>query len=79
MNFSHEAVKKLGGAIRKQRKALGLTHQELSIMAGVGINFIAQIESGKPSAHIGKILDVLHVLGLQLRVEIGKQGIQVSP
>ncbi|MFL5359112.1 helix-turn-helix domain-containing protein [Archangium sp.] len=69
----------LAGAVRRQRKALGLTQQEVSELAGCGPVFIYDLESGrKPTLRLDKLLDVLAVLGLQLTLEPGKQRLRVG-
>jgi y4mF family transcriptional regulator len=69
----------LATAVRKQRKALGLTQQEVSELAGCGPVFIYDLESGrKPTLRLDKLLDVLAVLGLQLALEPGKQRLRVG-
>ena len=68
-------LKKLGAEIKAQRKSLGLNQTDLSQMADVGINLIGQIESGKPSVHFSKLLDVLKSLGMEFRLDYGKNGI----
>lgn len=59
----------IGSLIKSERKARGLTQTQLGELAGTGINFISQIEAGKPTAHIGKVLRVLNVLGFEVKVE----------
>ena len=56
----------LGTAVRQARKAHGLTQAELAGLAGTGPRFISELERGKASAELGKVLDVLAVLGLRL-------------
>lgn len=56
----------LGLAVRQARKAHGLTQAELAGLAGTGPRFISELERGKPGAELGKVLDVLAVLGLRL-------------
>src|SRR3546814_4116591 len=56
----------LGLAVRQARKAHGLTQAELAGLAGPGPRFISELERGKPGAELGKVLDVLAVLGLRL-------------
>ena len=58
----------LGVAVRQARKAHGLTQAELAGLAGTGPRFISELERGKESAELGKVLDVLAVLGLRLLV-----------
>jgi len=68
----------LGSAIRRRRKALHLTQQQLGELAGCGVAFLYLLETGKPTVRMDKVLDVLLVLGLQLRLEPGKAGIAVD-
>jgi y4mF family transcriptional regulator len=69
----------LAGTVRAQRKRLGLTQLELSRLAGCGPVFLYDLERGtKPTLRLDKLVDVLTVLGLELNVELGKQGLRVS-
>ena len=56
----------LGLAVRRARKTHGLTQAGLAGLAGTGPRFISELERGKASAELGKVLDVLAVLGLHL-------------
>jgi len=67
----------LGSAVQKRRKALGLTQQALSQLAGCGVVFVYALENGKPGVRLNKLLDVLSVLGLQLALEPGKSTLRV--
>lgn len=60
--------------IREERKALDLNQTELAEMAGVGINFVSQLEMGKGSVRLDKLLAVLKVLGLEIQLQRGKRG-----
>jgi len=53
-------------AIRNARKAHGLTQAELAGLAGTGVRFVSELERGKPGVELGKLLDVLAVLGLRM-------------
>lgn len=53
----------LGAALRRNRKALGLTQAELALAAGVGLRFVGEVEAGKPSAQLGRVLRLIEVLG----------------
>ena len=56
----------LGAAIRKKRHDVGMRQAELAALAGVGIRFLSELENGKASAAVGKVLLVLRRLGLDL-------------
>lgn len=57
-------TKNLGIFIKKVRKEQQLTQAQLAVAANVGIRFIVDLENGKPTAQIGKVLSVLNALGI---------------
>jgi y4mF family transcriptional regulator len=61
-------VKELGLLVRETRKAQGLTQEQLAATAGVGVRFVRELEQGKESCHLGKVLIVLAMLGIELKV-----------
>jgi HTH-type transcriptional regulator / antitoxin HipB len=61
-------VGQIGAAIRLKRRAIGMRQAELAGLAGVGARFLSEIENGKPSAQIGRVLQVLRRLGLDLSI-----------
>jgi len=65
----------IGKVLRKERKALKLTQQNLGELAGTGLNFVSQLERGKNTARLDKVLAVLTVLGLELKIIRGKKGV----
>lgn len=68
----------LARAIRARRKALKLTQVDLSRLAGCGPDFVYDVEAGKISIRLDKLLDVLGVLGLELVVSQGKDVLRVA-
>ena len=56
----------LGAAVRAARKQLKVTQKELAMTSGTGLRFVIDLERGKPTCHIGKILQVLQALGLRV-------------
>jgi HTH-type transcriptional regulator / antitoxin HipB len=58
----------LGHLVRETRRTLGLTQPKLALSAGVGVRFLVDIEKGKPTAQIGKIMRVLAALGIELQL-----------
>ncbi len=58
----------LGSIIRAARKAQHLRQDELAGAAGVGLRFIVDLEAGKPTAQIGKTLQVLQALGCSIEI-----------
>lgn len=71
-------LKELGKLIQSERKRRCLTQTQLGEISETSINFISQIESGKASAHIGKVFRVIQVLGFELHVLRGSKGIVIS-
>jgi y4mF family transcriptional regulator len=65
----------LAESVRARRKALGLTQVQLADLARCGPVLIYAIESAKTTVRLDKLVDVLSVLGLQLRVEPGKGNV----
>ncbi len=58
----------IGRCVRVQRKAQGATQAEFAALCGVGIRFISELENGKPTMELGKVLQVLKCLGLEVSV-----------
>ena len=56
----------LGAAVRAARKQLKATQKELAMTSGTGLRFVIDLERGKPTCQIGKILHVLQALGLRV-------------
>ena len=54
----------LGAALRAQRKAQGLTLEQVSDLSGLGIRFLSGLERCKATAELGKTLEVATLLGL---------------
>jgi y4mF family transcriptional regulator len=54
---------KLGQVVRRERKAQKLRQAELAAASGVGIRFIVDLEAGKPTLQLEKVLHVLATLG----------------
>ena len=56
----------IGKVVRQTRKSLGATQKHLALTSGTGLRFIIELESGKETCQIGKVLTVLHTLGIKL-------------
>ena len=59
----------LGKIVRTERRRQGMTQAELAGLADVGVTFLSQLENGKGSAELGKVLQVLTMLGIDVLVE----------
>lgn len=60
----------LGNLVRDARRAFGLRQPDLALSAGVGVRFLVDIESGKATAQIGKIMQVLAALGIEIKLSL---------
>ena len=58
----------IGGIVRAARKDAGLRQYELAGAAGVGLRFIVELEGGKATAQVGKVLQVLNALGCSVEI-----------
>ena len=58
----------IGKTVRTTRKQQGLRQDELAAAANVGVRFLIELEGGKETAQIGKILSVLKALGIELKL-----------
>ena len=60
----------LGNAIRSRRKELNYTQGYISEITGLSVSFLSDLENGKPTAEIGKTIEVINLLGLDILVEV---------
>jgi len=58
--------KDLGELLRKKRKVQNLTQVQVAEFSGVSVKFISEVERGKKTAEIGKVLYLLNTLGIDL-------------
>jgi HTH-type transcriptional regulator / antitoxin HipB len=63
-----KTAKDIGEAVRQKRKEQGILQEKAAGLAGVGTKFFSQLENGKETAEIGKILQVLRTLGLEIYI-----------
>ena len=67
-------VADLGQAIRAVRKKRGLTQQNFADLAGVGRRFLSELEKGKPTLEIGRVMKVASAAGIQLMFKTSGQS-----
>lgn len=72
---AHDRARPLADTVRKRRRQLRLTQDELADLAGCARRTVSAIESGKETIRLSVLLDVLAALGLRLRVEAGPAGL----
>jgi y4mF family transcriptional regulator len=69
----------LGALVRARRRSLRLNQAALCDLSGVGLAFLYELEHGKDTVRLDKVLAVLGVLGLELHVREGKQLLSEAP
>ena len=69
-NMNVQNTVQLGAVIRAERKRLGVTQRDLAMASGTGLRFIVDLEGGKPTCRVEKVLQVLQALGIRLRADI---------
>lgn len=71
--MSHELkeynAQEIGALVKNTRKKLGVTQKSLALTSGTGLRFIIELEHGKPTVQLEKVLTVLRMLGLKLVIE----------
>ncbi|MEE1277139.1 MAG: type II toxin-antitoxin system Y4mF family antitoxin [Fibrobacteraceae bacterium] len=58
----------LSKTVKGRRKSLKLTQAECASFCGVGLRFFSELENGKQSLHLGKVMQVLKMLGLKMQI-----------
>lgn len=61
-------ARQLGAAVRTAREGLGWSQPRAAARAGVGLRFLRELETGKATVRLDKVLAVTRAHGLQLVV-----------
>ncbi|MFL5322404.1 MAG: helix-turn-helix transcriptional regulator [Myxococcaceae bacterium] len=69
---------RLAEAVRSRRKALKMTQAQLAALAECGLVFLYDLEQGKPTLRLDKVVSVLTVLGLELTLQPGHSGVRTA-
>lgn len=59
----------IGLAIRRYRKEAGLTQSQLAEMAGLNRTYLSDLEQGKETEQVRRILQVLKLLGVRATLQ----------
>jgi HTH-type transcriptional regulator/antitoxin HipB len=62
-------AKSIGQLVKETRKKQGVTQRTLALTSGTGLRFIIELEQGKPTCQLEKVLTVLKTLGLKIAIE----------
>lgn len=58
----------IGRAVRQFRREQNLKQLDLAGLANTGNRFIVELEQGKPTLQLQKVLEILAILGLEMTV-----------
>jgi y4mF family transcriptional regulator len=61
----------LAALVFGRREVLGLRQEELADLAGCSPRFVHELEAGKPTLQLDKVLDVLNAIGLHVELADG--------
>ena len=61
-----DSTAQLGDLVRAVRKEQGLTQLDVAGLAGMSNRFVIDLERGKETLQMQKVLDVLSLLGLEV-------------
>lgn len=56
----------LTDTIKRLRKQYGLTQEQLALKSGVGLNFVRELEQGKPTVRLDKVNQVLNLFNYEM-------------
>jgi len=62
-------MKIIGARIRAARKARGLRQEDVALASGVGVRFVHDLERGKPSVEMDRVLRVVEAVGLEIHFD----------
>lgn len=69
----HSSVE-VGAVIRRRREQLALKQTDLAGLGGTGNRFVVELERGKPTAQLQKVLDIMDLLGLEVVLKPKSSG-----
>lgn len=70
MRIPVDSTAQIGAVLRLVRKTQGVRSDDLAGAAGVGPVFVIDVEKGKPTVQLDKVLHVLHEAGIKVHLEI---------
>lgn len=68
MKYNIIDTKTIAEAVKEARKRQGLSQDDLAGLTNVGRRFIGDLEKGKETAQIGKVIEILQGLGLSIDI-----------
>jgi y4mF family transcriptional regulator len=74
MKHAIHSADDLGMIIRAVRKSTQVRQDDLAAMVGVSRQFAVDVEKGKPTVQLGRVMRLLKELGIELSVEIPSEA-----
>lgn len=71
MNKSHQKLRsteEIGACVRQERKAQGISQEQLAGVAGTGTRFVSELENGKGTIQADKMIKVVEALGYGISI-----------
>lgn len=69
-----QTTAELGKLARARRQQIALTQLDVAGLGNTGNRFIVELEQGKPTLQLQKVLDVLNLLGLEVVIRAKAGG-----
>ncbi len=66
----HRTSLEIGQSIKKARKMLKLRQCDVAFASGTGTRFIVDLEKGKETCQLGKVLHICHMLGISINLQL---------
>lgn len=76
MQVTISSVSELGEVIRSVRKTSNVRIDDAASMTGVSKQFASDVEHGKPTVEMGRVLLLLQALGIELRADIPAEAMK---
>ena len=64
--YNIERMVTLSETVKALRKQYGLTQEDLSLKAGVGLRFVRDLEQGKPTLRLDKVNQLLDIFNYEM-------------
>lgn len=72
------SVSELGEVVRHQRKRQKLRQQDLADQVDASHVLLRQLEKGKPTVQVGRVLRVLEELGIEVHLDVPDDRLAAS-
>lgn len=66
------SIKDLAKMVKAKRNAIGISQSDAADVCNVGIRFLSDLENGKPTMQIDKVIRVCKFFDIQLNAEYKK-------